>query len=120
MKKQFAALILAILPAFSFAAGPAVELDKGDIYLTAKAAMQDGLKTFANYCMGCPGAQCRRYERVATEIAIPPEVTMDNVVFNDACIVEHMRTGMKTEDAKGSFGAASTDLTLVSRVRGND
>ncbi len=43
MKKQFAALILAILPAFTFAAGPAVHLDKVDIDLTDKAAMQDGL-----------------------------------------------------------------------------
>ena len=57
MKKQFAALILAILPVFASAAGTEVHLDKVDIDLTDKAAMQDGLKTFANYCMGCHSAQ---------------------------------------------------------------
>ena len=120
MKKQFAALILAILPAFTFAAGPAVHLDKVDIDLTDKAAMQDGLKTFANYCMGCHGAQYQRYERVATDLGIPEEVMMDNIVFTDAKFGDHMKIGMKPEDAKVWFGAAPPDLTLVARVRGND
>ena len=75
-KKQFAALILAILPAFTFAAGPAVHLDKVDIDLTDKAAMQDGLKTFANYCMGCHGAKFQRYERVANDLGISEELMM--------------------------------------------
>ena len=119
-EKQFAALILAILPAFTFAAGPAVHLDKVDIDLTDKAAMQDGLKTFANYCMGCHGAQYQRYERVATDLGIPEEVMMDNIVFTDAKFGDHMKIGMKPEDAKVWFGAAPPDLTLVARVRGND
>mgnify|MGYP003475529296 CR=1 FL=1 len=48
MKKQFAALILAILPAFSFAAGPAVELDKVDIDLTDKAFWRSALQTITD------------------------------------------------------------------------
>lgn len=120
MKKQFAVLILALLPAFSFAAGSAVELDKVDIDLTDKAALQDGLQTFANYCMGCHSAKFQRYERVADDLDIPHEVMMENIVFSDAKIGDHMRIGMKPEDAKVWFGAAPPDLTLVARVRGND
>lgn len=122
MKKHLAALILAIVPAFSFASGGEdIHLDKVDIDLTDKAAMQDGLKTFANYCMGCHSAQYQRYERVAKDLGIPEDVMMDNVVFPaDVKIGDHMQSGMQPSEAKGWFGAAPPDLTLVARVRGND
>ncbi|WP_028240312.1 cytochrome c1 [Stutzerimonas azotifigens] len=121
MKKQFAALILAVLPALGFAAGGHdVHLDKVEIDLTDKAAMQDGLRTFANYCMGCHSAQFQRYERVANDLGIPEEIMLDNVVFTGAKIGDHMQIGMKPDDAKAWFGAAPPDLTLVARVRGND
>ena len=57
MKKYFAALIIALLPGLTFAAG-ALEypLGKVEIDLTDKAGMQDGARTFANYCMGCHSA----------------------------------------------------------------
>jgi ubiquinol-cytochrome c reductase cytochrome c1 subunit len=120
MKKQFAAMILAILPAFAFAAGPSVQLDKVDIDLTDKAALQDGLKTFTNYCMGCHGAQFQRYERVANDLGIPEEIMLENVVFTGAKIGDHMKSSMTQNEAKVWFGAAPPDLTLVARVRGND
>jgi len=120
MKKQFAALILAIVPAFAFAAGAEPELDQVDIDLTDKAAMQDGLRTFANYCMGCHSAKFQRYERVARDLGIPDEIMLKNVVFTGAKIGDHMKVGMQPDDAKVWFGAAPPDLTLVARVRGND
>lgn len=120
MKKLFAALMFSVLPLTAMAAGPAIPLDKVDIDLTDKAALQDGLKTFTNYCMGCHGAKFQRYERVANDLGIPAEVMMENIVFTDAKIGDHMRIGMQPSDAKVWFGAAPPDLTLVARVRGND
>lgn len=121
MKKQFAALIFAILPVFSFASGGAEPgLDKVDVDVADKVAMQDGLRTFANYCMGCHSAQFQRYERVAKDLGIPEDVMMKNVVFTGAKIGDHMNIGMKPQDAKVWFGAAPPDLTLVARVRGTD
>jgi len=120
MKKLFAALMFSVLPLTAMAAGPAVPLDKVDIDLTDKAALQDGLKTFTNYCMGCHGAKFQRYERVANDLGIPAEVMMDNVVFSGAKIGDHMKIGMQPSDAKVWFGAAPPDLTLVARVRGTD
>lgn len=121
MKKQFAALILALLPTFSFAAGGLeYPLDKVDVDLTDKAALQDGARTFANYCMGCHGAEYQRYERVAKDLGIPEDVMLENLVFTGAKIGDHMKTGMQASDAKVWFGAAPPDLTLVARVRGND
>ncbi|SEI64521.1 ubiquinol-cytochrome c reductase cytochrome c1 subunit [Pseudomonas linyingensis] len=121
MKKQFAALIFALLPAFSFASGGAeYHLDKVDVDLADKAALQDGARTFANYCMGCHGAQFQRYERVAKDLGIPEQLMLENLVFTGAKIGEHMKTGMQASDAKVWFGAAPPDLTLVARVRGED
>ncbi len=121
MKKQLVALIFAILPVFAFAAGGhETQLDKVDIDLSDKAAMQDGLRTFANYCMGCHSAQFQRYERVAKDLGIPEEVMLQNVVLTGAKIGDHMKNGMHPADAKVWFGAAPPDLTLVARVRGND
>ncbi|BCR25997.1 cytochrome c1 [Aquipseudomonas alcaligenes] len=120
MKKQFAALILALLPGLAFAAGSGYPLDKVDIDFTDKVAMQDGARTFANYCMGCHSAKFQRYERVADDIGIPHELMLENLVFTGAKIGDHMKIGMQPEDAKAWFGAAPPDLTLVARVRGTD
>ncbi len=114
-------MILAFLPVFGFAAteaGP--ELDRVDIDLTDKAAMQDGARTFANYCMGCHSAKFQRYERVGRDLGIPEELMMSHLVFTGAKIGDHMDIGMKPADAKVWFGAAPPDLTLVARVRGAD
>lgn len=127
MKKLFAALVLSALPVFGFAATP-IELaastlypnDKVDIDLTDKAAMQDGARTFVNYCMGCHGAQFQRYERVANDLGIPEEVMMENLNFTGAQIGDHMKSAMRREDAKAWFGVPPPDLTLVARVRGTD
>lgn len=120
MKKQVAALIFALLPTLGFAAGVGVALDPVEIDFSDKVAMQDGLRTFANYCMGCHSAQYQRYERVANDLDIPVEIMMDNVVFTGAKIGDHMVSGMQPDEAKKWFGAAPPDLTLVARVRGTD
>ena len=120
MKKLFAVLMLAVMPVFSFAAEQGVHLDKVDIDVSDKAAMQDGARTFANYCMGCHSAKFQRYERVADDLGIPHDVMLDNLVLTGAKIGDHMNIGMTPEDAKAWFGAAPPDLTLVARVRGTD
>lgn len=95
-------------------------MDHVDIDLKDKASLQDGARTFVNYCMGCHSAKYQRYERVAKDLGIPEGLMLDNLVFTGAKIGEHMSIGMRPEDAKVWFGAAPPDLTLVARVRGND
>ena len=120
MKKLFVALMLAALPLLSFAAEHGAELEKVDIDVSDKAAMQDGARTFANYCMGCHSAKFQRYERVADDLGIPHDVMLQKLVFTGAKIGDHMSIGMQPADAKVWFGAAPPDLTLVARVRGTD
>eukprot|EP01038_Epipyxis_sp_PR26KG_P002692 gene2692-3822_t len=87
---------------------------------TDVTALQNGARTFANYCMGCHSAKFQRYERVADDLGIPHEVMLDKLVFTGAKIGDHMNIGMQPADAKTWFGAAPPDLTLVARVRGTD
>ena len=120
MKKQIAALLLAAIPMFGFAAVGEYPLDNVSIDLTDKVAMQDGAKTFVNYCMGCHGAKFQRYERVANDLGISEQLMMENLVLTDAKFGDHMNSSMAAADAKVWLGVAPPDLTLVARVRGAD
>lgn len=120
MNKLIVVLLLALFPLSAWAAEHGVALDKVDVDLSDKAALQDGARTFANYCMGCHSAKFQRYERVADDLDIPHDVMLENLVFTGAKIGDHMKIGMQAQDAKTWFGAAPPDLTLVARVRGED
>ncbi len=121
MKMRWLALILAVLPMLSMAAGgTAAPLAKVEIDVSDRAALQDGARTFVNYCMGCHGAKFQRYERVADDLGIPHELMLDKLAFTGAKIGDHMISAMQPADAKVWFGAAPPDLTLVARVRGTD
>ena len=95
MRKLFAVLMLAVMPVLSFAAEQGVQLDKVDIDVSDKAALQDGARTFANYCMGCHSAKFQRYERVADDLGIPHDLMLENLVFTGAKIGDHMNIGMQ-------------------------
>jgi len=120
MKKLLAVLLLASLPVLAIADEHGSELESVDIDVSDKVAMQDGARTFVNYCMGCHSAKFQRYERVADDLGIPHELMLDKLVFTGAKIGDHMVAGMQPTDAKVWFGAAPPDLTLVARVRGTD
>lgn len=118
MKKQIAALLLAAIPMFGFAAS--YPLDSVSIDLSDKAALQDGAKTFVNNCLGCHGAKFQRYSRVADDLGISEELMMDNLVLTDAKFGDHMKSSMSEAQGKLWFGSAPPDLTNVARVRGAD
>lgn len=95
-----------------------------------KASLQRGAATFMNYCWGCHEAKYSRYERVATDLDIPVEIMMDNLVFNSQArlgeqlkdsqskIGSLMSNAMPEDDAKRWFGATPPDLTLITRAKG--
>ncbi|MDE1462773.1 cytochrome c1 [Spartinivicinus poritis] len=124
MKKLLVAFLM-LLPVASWAAGGSgfdvdgyAQKNGFKVDLTDKAALQQGLSTYMNYCMGCHSTKYQRYERVADDLGIPHELMMENVVFNDVKIGNLMENAMRPEEAKKWFGAAPPDLTLVARVRG--
>lgn len=113
-------LLCALLLCPGWALADAAPLDRVTLDLADKPALQDGARTFVNYCMGCHGLKFQRYERVADDLGIPHDLMLQNMVFTGAKIGDHMSSGMRADEAKVWFGTAPPDLTLVARVRGND
>ncbi len=120
MKKVIQLLVLSLVSSIALAAGVSVPLDKVAIDLENKPSLQRGAALFTNYCMGCHSAKYSRYERVATDLGIPPDVYMENLVFSNAKIGEHMKISMEPAQGQSFFGAAPPDLTLEARLRGVD
>jgi ubiquinol-cytochrome c reductase cytochrome c1 subunit len=120
MRALLAILLISLLPAWAFAAGHDTALERVDVDVSDKAALQDGAGTFVNYCMGCHSAKFQRYERVADDLGITHALMMKELVFTGARIGDHMDIGMQPADAKAWFGTPPPDLTLVAQVRGTD
>ncbi|WP_417547598.1 cytochrome c1 [Marinobacter segnicrescens] len=120
MKKLILGLFMTVLPALSLAAAPGVPLDTMEADHTNKASLQRGAATFMNYCAGCHSMEYARYKRVSDDLEIPAELFEENLIFTDAKIGELMEIGMDKDQAASWFGNAPPDLTLVSRVRGED
>ncbi|MGO2498455.1 MAG: cytochrome c1 [Vibrio litoralis] len=121
MKKWIVGLLTIMLPFSVMAAGGNVHLDSANNDLTDKASLQRGAKTFMSYCAGCHSTQYQRYQRVATDIGIPDDLMMENLVFDpNAKIGDLMTNAIPAEDAGKWFGTPPPDLTLVARVRGVD
>jgi ubiquinol-cytochrome c reductase cytochrome c1 subunit len=120
MKKLILGLFMTVLPALSLAAAPAGALDTMAEDHTNKESLQRGAATYMNYCAGCHSLEYGRYMRVAEDLEIPEQLFEENLIFTGAKIGELMEIGMDKDQAAGWFGNAPPDLTLVSRVRGED
>lgn len=122
MRKQFFALLIALLPFAAFAAGGSGwPLDHMELDVSNQASLQSGAKTYMNYCMGCHSLQYERYQRMVDGMGIPPELVEQHLQFDRSVkIGDLMENSMKDADAKVWFGVVPPDLTLVARARGVD
>ncbi|PKG76522.1 cytochrome c1 [Shewanella sp. GutCb] len=119
MKKLLIALV-ALVPTLAMASGGGAHLEDANIDLNDQASLQRGLDHFQNNCAGCHSTQYQRYERVATDLAIPLDVMSAKYVHGEAKVGELMENAIPEVDAAKWFGATPPDLTLVARVRGED
>ncbi|MFK8021095.1 MAG: cytochrome c1 [Pseudomonadales bacterium] len=94
-----------------------IHCDVIDVDLHDKASLQSGAALYMNYCMGCHSLEYSRYERVATDLGIPPQTMIDNMIFDGSKIGSLMHNSMPEDAAKKWFGAAPPDLTLLTRAR---
>jgi ubiquinol-cytochrome c reductase cytochrome b subunit len=97
-----------------------IPCDSFEADLTNEASLQNGAMLAVNYCMGCHSFKYSRWERVATDIGIPNQLMLDNMVFTGQKIGELMDIAMPADAAKSWFGATPPDLTLVARSRKPD
>lgn len=119
MKKLFIALLLSI-PTVVFAAGSNHPLDKAEYDLTDKASLQNGMKVYMNYCLGCHQQQYQRHQRTFNDIGVPEELGEQYLQFTGDKVSDYIRSAMPTDSGAKWFGAPPPDLTLVARVRGAD
>jgi len=94
-----------------------IHCDAIDVDLHDKASLQSGAALYMNYCMGCHSLEYSRYERIATDLGIPAQTMIDNMIFDGSKIGSLMHNSMPEAAAKKWFGAAPPDLTLLTRAR---
>ncbi|MCE2915638.1 MAG: cytochrome c1 [Rubrivivax sp.] len=84
--------------------------------LTDKAALQNGARLFANYCLSCHSASFMRWNRLQ-DIGLTEAQIKDNLIFTGAKVGETMKIAMDPKSAKDWFGGVPPDLTLIARSR---
>jgi ubiquinol-cytochrome c reductase cytochrome c1 subunit len=119
MLKKLLLSLLAVtaLAGQALAAGGGIPWDRFDQKrITDMAALQNGAKLFANYCLNCHSAAFMRYNRMR-DIGLTDEQIQQNLIFTGAKVGELMKSAIDPRDAKEWFGAAPPDLTLIARSR---
>jgi ubiquinol-cytochrome c reductase cytochrome c1 subunit len=85
------------------------------------ASLQRGARNFVNYCSGCHSLQYVRFNRIGTDLRIPPEALRANLMFNpNAKVADTLHSAMPAADATNWFGTAPPDLSLMARARSPD
>ena len=84
--------------------------------LTNLPALQDGARTFVNYCLNCHGASMMRFNRLR-DIGLTEEQIGNNLVFGGGKVGDTMEVAMRPDDAKAWFGALPPDLSVIARAR---
>ena len=84
--------------------------------MTDQAALQNGARIFANYCLGCHSATYMRYNRLH-DIGLSDDEIRKNLLFATDKVGDTMKTTLDPRQAKDWFGAAPPDLSVIARSR---
>ncbi|MDQ6681204.1 MAG: cytochrome c1, partial [Pseudomonadota bacterium] len=84
--------------------------------LTDMAALQNGAKLFANYCLNCHSAAYMRYNRLR-DIGLSEDQIKKNLLFATDKVGETMKVSLDPRQARDWFGAQPPDLTVIARSR---
>ncbi len=118
MKKYLLSLILALgLTGPAWAAGGGIEWDKFPTQrMSDVTALQNGARTFVNYCLNCHSAAYMRYNRLR-DIGLTEEQIKKNLMFATDKVGDTMKISQDPAQAKDWFGGNPPDLTLIARSR---
>jgi len=83
-------------------------------------SLQRGAALYMNYCLGCHSLEHQRHIRTANDLGIPEDLYMENLLFADVDMGQHITNAMPYSGSREWFGVAPPDLTMVTRVRGSD
>ena len=84
--------------------------------MTDQAALQNGARLFANYCLSCHSATYMRYNRLH-DIGLSDDEIKKNLLFATDKVGDTMKTTLDPRQAKDWFGAAPPDLSVIARSR---
>lgn len=103
------------------AAEGGAHLEQSGVDLNDQASLQRGAKYYMSYCSGCHSLKYQRYSRIGEDLGLTEDEVKQNLMFKqDIQIGENVITGMNADVGKQLFGKAPPDLSVISRVRGND
>jgi ubiquinol-cytochrome c reductase cytochrome c1 subunit len=116
IKKLFAAVLLLVAGA-AYAAGDGIAWDRFPAEkMSDRAALQDGARTFVNYCLNCHAAAYMRFNRMR-DIGLSDEQIRSNLLFTTDKVGETMKVSMDPKQAKEWFGGVPPDLSVIARSR---
>ena len=111
--------LLAAVPVIACASEDGPPLDKAPVNLSDHASLQRGARIFVNYCLNCHSAASMRYSRMQ-DLGLTEDQIKENLMFAAEKPGETMTVAMDKKEAKGWFGSAPPDLSVIARARGSD
>jgi len=114
--RRLAAIAL-LAPALAIAA-TALHLDKAPVS-TDPQKLQNGARTFVNYCLNCHSASLVRYNQLQ-KIGFDKETIEKDLIFTGGDAGSMMTVAMTPADAEAWFGTATPDLSLIARSRASE
>ena len=109
-------LAVASLTGAQASGGNSIAWDKAPINTSDLASLQNGAKTFVNYCLNCHSAAFMRYNRLQ-DIGLTNQQIKDNLLFTTDKVGDTMKANIDPKQAKEWFGANPPDLTVIARSR---
>lgn len=118
MKKLILTLLISLCGlSAAHAAGGGIPWDKfPQEKSTDITALQNGARTFANYCLNCHNAAFMRYNRLR-DIGLTDAQIKANLMFATDKVGDVMKTTLDPKNAKDWLGVVPPDLTLMARSR---
>jgi ubiquinol-cytochrome c reductase cytochrome c1 subunit len=111
------AVVALFAPALAIAA-TALHLDKAPVS-TDPQKLQNGARTFVNYCLNCHSASLVRYNQLQ-KIGFDKETIERDLIFTGRDAGSMMTVAMTPADAEAWFGTAPPDLSLIARAKASE
>lgn len=96
------------------------ECRKAPIDVTNQESLRRGAELFMSNCASCHALKYMRYERMATDLSMPPEQMKQLLQLGNAQLNDDIHARIAPELQLKMFGTMPPDLTLATRKRSPD
>ena len=81
MNRVVLAVACLLAPLVAFGAGGGAPTMSANTDLTNQKSLQRGAAVYVNYCLGCHSIQFMRFNRLAEDLGLDPELAKENLMF---------------------------------------